>query len=183
MHTLAYSQKKAEADWNWQGLWLVSHHWVTHTSTWAEHLLQPLLLPMQLHTGERAAMPEKSMQLWGRETAQTKNNIWTLLVPMKAADQKLSRTLTGAGTTTAHTPTHAKHPLRLLLLQHCFSLGEGASAGSGESTQRRNVTRSDQPSRLLTQKLGTYPPAHPHTNSVVLAVKLRRSLAHNWLLL
>lgn len=182
MHTLAYSRKKAEADWNWQGLWLVSHHCITYTSTWAEHLLQPLLLPVQLHTEERAAMPEKSMQLWGKEAAQTKHNVWTLLVPMKAADQELSRTLIGAGTTTAHTPTYAKHPLQLLLLQHCSSLSEGASAGSGESTYKRNVTRSDQPSRLLTQKLGTHPPTPTQIVWCWLS-NWGEALAHNWLLL
>lgn len=34
-----------------------------------------------------------------------------------------SRTLTGAQTTKAHALTHAKHPLQLLLLQHCFLMG------------------------------------------------------------
>ena len=77
-----------------------------------------------------------------------------------------------ARTTTACAPTYTEHPLQLLLLQHYSPLGRGY-------THVVNGASSDQPSGLLTQKLGNY----PHPNSVLWATKPRRGPGSQLLLL
>ena len=124
---------------------------------WAEYYSSPTCSMMLLHTKARAAAAEGNAQFWGMELVWTWNSLWKgqgklLLVLMETAHQKWSKTLTRAGTATAHTQTASVTQSSPILL-----CSREMVMGGGDHTLMGNRASSDPTLELLLQQLETGP--------------------------
>ena len=131
-HTYDFSWNKAEeTDWNWIGLWPVSHNLWPMASLSQEPILSHLLHNSSSTLGWewlRGALRCEGLcqsrswmaSRWGRGLK---------LEFMEAPHQKYSRILSETKDTTVCAQAHAKCPLQPLLLQFYSPLGKCAGAG------------------------------------------------------